>query len=67
MRMSDGHRDDRLYRDDEDYTALYERIMHFMGAFSVVQERIEYAVKRRLQLQLPELGPVVASRLMSRL
>jgi hypothetical protein len=67
MRMSDDHRSERFYRDDEDYTALYERMMFFMGAFSVVQERIEYAVERRLQLQLPELGPVVALRLMSRL
>jgi hypothetical protein len=65
--VSDDDRPDAFYDDGETYTDVHERILRLMGAFSMVQERIEHAVRQRLQQTLPELGPVVAKRLMHRL
>lgn len=58
---------DEFYQDGETYTDLHERILRLMGAFSMLQERIEYAVRRRLLLTMPELGAVIAKKLMKRL
>jgi hypothetical protein len=50
----------------EDFGALHERVLRFMGAFSSVQFAIDTMVSFHLKRQMTELGPEVADQLISR-
>jgi hypothetical protein len=65
--MSHGGMTDVTTEDTEDFAALYERVLRFMGAFSATQFAVDSAVGMYLRRRMPNLGAELDKQFLRRI